>query len=61
MAGLYYEEFHVGQLFRHDIRRTLTEADNLFFSALPCTWTRSIAARTRSSARGWSTARSPWG
>ncbi len=34
MAGLYYEEFHVGQLFRHDIRRTLTEADNLFFSAL---------------------------
>lgn len=34
MVGLYYEEFHVGQLFRHDIRRTLTEADNLFFSAL---------------------------
>lgn len=34
VAGLYYEEFHVGQLFQHAIRRTLTEADNLFFSAL---------------------------
>lgn len=34
MAGLYFEEFQVGQVFRHPIRRTLTEADNLFFSAL---------------------------
>ncbi len=34
MAGLYYEEFHVGQVFRHAIRRTLTEADNVFFTAL---------------------------
>ena len=34
MAGLYYEEFHVGQVFQHAIRRTLTEADNVFFSAL---------------------------
>ena len=34
MAGLYYEEFEVGQVFRHAMRRTLTEADNLFFSAL---------------------------
>jgi len=34
MAGLYYEEFEVGQLFRHAIRRTLTEADNVFFTAL---------------------------
>lgn len=34
MAGLYYEEFEVGQVFQHAIRRTLTEADNLFFSAL---------------------------
>ena len=34
MAGLYFEEFQVGQVFRHAIRRTLTEADNLFFSAL---------------------------
>ena len=34
MAGLYYEEFTVGQLFQHQIRRTVTEADNVFFSAL---------------------------
>ncbi|MGD2130349.1 MAG: MaoC family dehydratase [Lysobacterales bacterium] len=34
MAGLFYEQFHVGQVFRHAIRRTLTEADNVFFSAL---------------------------
>lgn len=34
MAGLYFEEFRVGQVFRHAMRRTLTEADNLFFSAL---------------------------
>jgi acyl dehydratase len=34
LPGLYFEEFHVGQLFRHAIRRTVTEADNVFFSAL---------------------------
>ncbi|HLU06988.1 MAG TPA: MaoC family dehydratase [Woeseiaceae bacterium] len=34
MAGLYFEEFEVGQTFRHSIRRTITEADNVWFSAL---------------------------
>ena len=34
MAGLYYEEFHVGQTFQHAIRRTLTEADNVLFSCM---------------------------
>jgi acyl dehydratase len=34
VAGLYFEELRVGQLFRHAIRRTVTEADNVFFSAL---------------------------
>ncbi len=34
MAGLYYEEFSVGQEFRHAIRRTLTEMDNVLFSSL---------------------------
>ena len=34
VAGLYFEEFEVGQVFQHARRRTLTEADNLFFSAL---------------------------
>ncbi|HEX3946045.1 MAG TPA: MaoC family dehydratase [Rhizomicrobium sp.] len=34
MAGLYFEEFSVGQKFQHPIRRTVTEADNVFFTAL---------------------------
>ncbi len=32
MAGLHYEEFEVGQVFRHATRRTVTEADNTWFS-----------------------------
>lgn len=34
MPGLYYDEMKLGATFRHDIRRTVTEADNVFFSAL---------------------------
>lgn len=34
MAGLYFEQFTLGQVFRHVIRRTVTEADNVFISAL---------------------------
>src|SRR3954463_5953450 len=34
MPGLWFEEFEVGQQFRHVMRRTITEADNVFFSAL---------------------------
>src|SRR3954465_11497263 len=34
MHGLWFEEFEVGQQFRHVMRRTITEADNVFFSAL---------------------------
>lgn len=34
VSGLYFEEFSVGMVFQHAVRRTLTEADNLFFSAL---------------------------
>jgi acyl dehydratase len=34
MAGLYFEEFEVGQVFRHAIRRTITETDNVWFSAI---------------------------
>ncbi len=29
MPGLYFEEFSVGQMFDHSIRRTVTEADNV--------------------------------
>jgi acyl dehydratase len=34
MAGLYYEEFKVGQVFEHPIRRTVTEMDNVLFTAM---------------------------
>ncbi len=34
MPGLFFDELIVGQQFRHPIRRTVTEADNVFFSAL---------------------------
>ena len=34
MAGLYFEEFQLGQVFDHPLKRTVTEADNVFFSAL---------------------------
>ena len=34
MPGLYFEQFHVGQKFEHAIRRTVTESDNVFFTAL---------------------------
>ena len=34
MPGLYFEEFFVGQTFAHPIRRTVTEADNVFFTAI---------------------------
>ena len=34
MAGLHYEQFFVGQVFEHEIRRTITEMDNVLFSAM---------------------------
>ena len=34
MAGLYLEDFHEGQLFRHALRRTVTESDNVLFSVM---------------------------
>jgi acyl dehydratase len=34
MAGLYYEELEIGKRFVHDIRRTVTETDNILFSTL---------------------------
>jgi len=34
VAGLYYEEMEIGQLFRHPVTRTITETDNLLFCAM---------------------------
>ncbi|MEJ7935514.1 MaoC family dehydratase [Sphingobium sp. AN558] len=34
MAGLYFDQFSVGQIFRHEIRRTVTDMDNMLFSSL---------------------------
>ncbi|MEY2951989.1 MAG: hypothetical protein RLZZ401_76 [Pseudomonadota bacterium] len=32
MAGLWFKEFSIDQSFEHEIRRTVTEADNMWFS-----------------------------
>lgn len=34
MAGLWYEEFEIGQVFDHPLRRSVTESDNMFFSCM---------------------------
>jgi acyl dehydratase len=34
VAGLYFEQFKPGQRFEHAVRRTVTETDNVLFSAL---------------------------
>ena len=34
MPGKYFEELEVGKFFEHDVRRTVTETDNLLFSTM---------------------------
>lgn len=34
MAGLYYDEYQAGQTFKHALRRTVTETDNVLITAL---------------------------
>ena len=34
MTGRYFEEFEVGQTFTHEVRRTVTDMDNILFSTL---------------------------
>jgi len=34
MGGRWFEEFEVGQAFVHEVRRTVTDMDNILFSAL---------------------------
>ena len=36
MPGLYFEEFVVGDVLQHALRRTVTEADNVWFSTATC-------------------------
>jgi len=36
MAGLYFEQFEVGRVFDHEIRRTVIEADNVWFCGATC-------------------------
>ena len=36
MAGLWFEQFSVGQSFDHEIRRTVLESDNMWFSNANC-------------------------
>ncbi|MDO9526972.1 MAG: MaoC family dehydratase [Gemmobacter sp.] len=34
MAGVYFDDLEVGRVFQHEIRRTVTETDNVWFSAI---------------------------
>jgi acyl dehydratase len=34
MSGLYFEEFSIGQIFDHAIRRTITETDNVLLTTM---------------------------
>ncbi len=34
MPGVYFDELEVGRVFQHPIRRTITEADNVLFTAM---------------------------
>ncbi len=34
MAGLWFEEFHEGQVFEHAMSRTVTETDNVLFTTM---------------------------
>jgi acyl dehydratase len=34
MAGKYFDEWHVGDRIAHEIRRTVTETDNLLFTVM---------------------------
>lgn len=34
MAGLWFEEFEEGRVFRHELRRTVTDHDNISFSLM---------------------------
>lgn len=34
MAGMYYEDFNIGEVLRHEVTRTVTETDNLLMTTL---------------------------
>ena len=34
MPGLYLDEFVIGQVFEHELRKTVTESDNMLFSVM---------------------------
>lgn len=34
MPGLYFDELTLGQVFKHPLRRTITETDNVLFTAM---------------------------
>jgi acyl dehydratase len=36
MAGLWFDQFRVDQVFDHEIRRTVTDADNAWFCGATC-------------------------
>jgi len=49
MAGLHFEQFAIGRIFEHEIRRTVTEADNVWFFAGDTLRSRTTVLATRAS------------
>ena len=51
MAGMWFEDFEIGKVYRHPITRTVTQMDNMMFSCLtmnpqPLHIDRDFAAKT---------------
>jgi acyl dehydratase len=36
MAGLWFDEFKIGHVFQHEIKRTVLDSDNMWFSNATC-------------------------
>jgi acyl dehydratase len=36
MAGLWFEQFAIGQVFEHEVRKTVLESENMMFSTMTC-------------------------
>jgi acyl dehydratase len=51
MAGLYVEQFEIDRVFEHEIRRTVTEADNVWFCAATFDPARTVLEKRNSQSR----------
>jgi acyl dehydratase len=65
MPGLWFDELYLGQTFQHAIRRTVTETDNVLFSAMTHNPAQLTSTRSTCEApnmvNAWSIRRLRWG